>query len=153
MVRKKKWEVLPSLVNHKLSGIRLIPHGVKVERNRQPSLLGENRFSKISAETLPLTHVESMQYGHALEQLLREIVFEDPKLGPVYIIKANLSYRFYHIGLRPPNAPKLGLVFPGIHIGEHRFALPLTLPMSWKKMSPLFCNTIEIIANVENASL
>ena len=53
-----------------------------------------------------------MQYGRCLDRLLREIVYADPKLGPVHMIKADVSNGFYRIGLRPSDAAKLGLVFP-----------------------------------------
>ena len=52
-----------------------------------------------------------MQYGRALDRLLHEIVFADPVLGPVYLLKADVSDGFYRIGLRPKDAPKLGLIF------------------------------------------
>ena len=53
-----------------------------------------------------------MQYGRALDRLLREIVFADPALVPVYILKADVSDGFYGIGIRPEDAPKIGLIFP-----------------------------------------
>ena len=75
-----------------------------------------------------------MHYGHTLDRLLREIVFSEPKLGIVYMLKADLSDGFYRIGLNPEDAPKLGLVSPEIHGGEQLVAIPLTLPMGWKKI-------------------
>ena len=53
-----------------------------------------------------------MQYGRALDCLLREIVFAEPALGYVYLLKADVSDGFYRIGLRLEDAPKLGLIFP-----------------------------------------
>ena len=50
------------------------------------------------------------------------------------MLKADLSDGFYRIGLNPEDAPKLGLVFPEIHGGEQLVAIPLTLPMGWKKI-------------------
>ena len=52
-----------------------------------------------------------MQYGQALDRLLRGIVFADPALGYVYLLKADVSDGFYRIGLRPEDATKLGLIF------------------------------------------
>ena len=53
-----------------------------------------------------------MQYGQALDRLIREVVYADPVLGYIYMLKADVSNRFYRIGLRPEYAPKLGLIFP-----------------------------------------
>ena len=61
--------------------------------------------------------------------MLREIVYADPKLVPVHMIKANVSDGFYRVGLRPSDAAKLGLVFPSEAGEEHLVAIPLTLPM------------------------
>ena len=56
-----------------------------------------------------------MKYGRALDRLILVIVYADPALGYVYMLKADVSDGFYRIGLRPEDAPKLGLIFP---IGE-----------------------------------
>ena len=73
--------------------------------------------------------------------MLCEIVFADPALGPVYMVKADVSDGFYRIGIRPEDAPKLGLIFPSGADEEPMGAIPLTLPMSWKNSPPLFCTT------------
>ena len=59
-----------------------------------------------------------MQYGRSLEHLIREVVIADPDLGPVYVIKIYISNGFYHIALRPEDAPNLGLVTP--HLATER---------------------------------
>ena len=131
MVEKGQWFVLPYSVAKRLPGLRLIPPGVKVERDRRPRWLGDYSYFKTNAETLPVACLSAMQYGRALDRLLREIVYADLDLGYVYLLKANVSNGFYRIGLRPEDAPKLGLIF---HIGadeEPMVAIPLTLPMGW----------------------
>ena len=70
-----------------------------------------------------------MQYGQALDRLIRKIVYADPAFGYVYLIKADVSDGFYRIGLRPQYAPKLGLIFPSGKEEEPMVAIPLTLPM------------------------
>ena len=70
-----------------------------------------------------------MQYGRCLDLLLREIVYTDPKLGPVHMIKSNVSDGFYRIGLRPSDAAKLGLVFPCEDGDKDLVAILLTLFM------------------------
>ena len=63
--------MLTYLVAQRLQGLKLIPPGVKVERDRRSCWIGYYTFSKINAETLPLTDVDYMQYGCALDQLLK----------------------------------------------------------------------------------
>lgn len=53
-----------------------------------------------------------MQFVHALDRILREILLADPSLGPVRLIKIDLSDGFYCIGLNIDDNPKLGAVFP-----------------------------------------
>ena len=79
-----------------------------------------------------------MQYGRALDRLIRNIVYADPALGYVYLLKADVSDGFYRIGLRPKDAPNLGLIFPRGKEEEQMVAIPLTLPMGWKNSPPLF---------------
>ena len=79
-----------------------------------------------------------MQYGRALDRLIRKMVYADPALGYVYMLKADVSNGFYRIGLRPEDAPKLGLVFPSNKEEDPMVVIPLTLPMGWKSYPPLF---------------
>ena len=94
-----------------------------------------------------------MQYGRALDRLIREIVYTDPALGYVYLLKANVSDGFYRIGLRPEDAPKLGLIFHRGEEEEPMVATPLTLPMGWKNSPPLFCTATETVADLSNEAL
>ena len=80
-------------------------------------------------------------------------MYANPKLGPVHIIKADVSDSFYRIGLRPSNAAKLGLVFPSEAGEEDLVAIPLTLPMGWKNSSPIFCTATETVSDLANEAL
>ena len=70
-----------------------------------------------------------MCYGRTLDRLLHELVFADLALGPVYLLKVDVSDVFYRIGLRPEDAPKLGLIFLNGADEEPIVATPLTFPM------------------------
>ena len=94
-----------------------------------------------------------MQYGRALDRLIRKIVYADPVLGYVYMLKADVSDGFYRIGLRPEGVPKLGLIFPSGEEEEPMVVIPLTLPMGWKYSPPLFCTATESVADLANESL
>ena len=67
-----------------------------------------------------------------------EVVIDNPELGPVHILKADVSDGFYRIGLRPTDTPLLGLVFTSKGEGKELVAIPITLPMGWKKLSPIY---------------
>ena len=74
------------------------------------------------------------------------------------MLKADFSDGFYRIDLRPEDAPKLGLVFPGMHEAvdgttDYLVATPLTLPMGWKNSPPVFCTATETMVDLANARL
>ena len=153
MVAKGQWVVLLYSVAQWLPGLRLSPPGVKIERDRRPRWLGDYSFNPINAKTLPICDLSAMQYGRCLDRLLREIVYAEPKLGPVHMIKADVSNGFYWIGLRPSDAAKLGLVFPSEAGEEDLVAIPLTLLMGWKNSPPLFFTVTETVADLANEAL
>ena len=94
-----------------------------------------------------------MQYGQALDHLIREIIISNPSLGPVHILKADVSDGFYRIGLQPTDSPNLGKVFPSKVEDEELVAIPITLYMGWKNLPPIFCTATETVADIANASL
>ena len=73
--------------------------------------------------------MEAMQFGHDLDQILREILLADPSLGPVLMAKWDLKDGFYRVDLNIDDIPKLGLVFPARPGEEPLTAFPLVLPM------------------------
>ena len=112
--------------------------------------MGDYSFYKANTKTLPVACLSAMQHGRALDHLLREIVFADPALGSVYILKANVSDGFYRIGVCPEDAPTLGLIFPSGADEDPMVAIPLTLPMGWKNSPPIFCTATETVKELVN---
>ena len=55
--------------------------------------------------------MSTIQYVWALERIIREVVIDDIALVLVHVLKADVSDGFYHIRLRPTDAPKLVIVF------------------------------------------
>ena len=145
--------VLPYLDAKQLPGLWLSLLGVKIERNRRPRWLSNYSFNPINAKILPIYDLSTMQYGRCLDRLLQEIVYADPKLGPVHIVKADVSEGFYRVGLGPTDAAKLGLVFPNEAGEEDLLAIPLTLPMGWKHSPPIFCIATETVEDLANEAL
>ena len=80
--------VLPYLVSKGLPRLRLSPPGVKVERDQRPRWLGDYSYFKTNANTFPVACLSAMQYGWALDRLICKIVYTDPELGYVYLLKA-----------------------------------------------------------------
>ena len=102
---------------------------------------------------LPICDLLAMQYGRCLDRFLREIVYANQKLGPVHMIKADVSDNFFRIGLRPSDATELGLVFPSESGNKDLVAILLNLPMGWKNSPPIFCTAMETVSDLANESL
>ena len=97
--------------------------------------------------------METMQFRHALERILREISLANPAHGPVLLNKNDLSDGFYRVDLNSEDAPKLGVVFPTKAGTEPMVAVPLVLPMGWKNSPPAFSTATEMIADLANQRL
>ena len=104
----------------------------------------------MNQETLLIAALEAMQFGHALDRILRHILIANPEMGPVYLMKVDLSDGFYRIGLALHDVPKLGVVFPTLPGEEPLVALPLVLPMGWKNSLPIFSTATKTIADLAN---
>ena len=91
-----------------------------------------------------------MRFGRAFQRLLEDIINADPRFGPVYLCKVDISDGFYRVWLRMEDIPKLGVAFPSERAGEHLVAFPLVLPMGWVSSPPYFCAHTETVADVAN---
>ena len=60
VVEKDQWTVLPYLVAKRLPGLRLIPPGVKVERDMIPRWLGNYIYFNTNVESLSVACLSSM---------------------------------------------------------------------------------------------
>ena len=150
MINKQQWVILPASEVMDLPGLRLSPPGCVPQRDRRPRWICDYSWSEINAETLALAAMESMQFGHALDRILREILLADPRLGPIYLMKIDISDGFYRVNLSIDDIPKLGVVFPTAPGQEPLVALPLVLPMGWKNSPPIFSTVTETIADMAN---
>ena len=153
MINKQQWVVLPFKVAKQLSNLRLSPPGVVPQRGRRPRWIVDYTWWKVNDETLPLAPSEAMQFGHALDRILREILLADPKLGPVQMLKLDISDGFYRIDIAPDDIPKLGVVFPVKPGAEPLVAFPLVLPMGWKNSPPIFSAATETAADIANCDI
>ena len=150
MIGRGQWIVLPARVARTLPHLRVSPPGVVPQRERRPRWICDYSWSKVNDDTLLLAAAESMQFGQALDRILREILLADPKHGPVKLAKFDISDGFYRIGLNVDDIPKLGVVFPTLPGEEPLIAFPLVLPMGWKNSPPIFTTATETIADLAN---
>jgi len=153
MIQKGQWLVLPASAVQDWPGLRYSPPGVVEQRERRPRWIVDYSYWGINEETLPLAAVESMQFGLALDRILREILLANPEFGPVNLMKVDLSDGFYRIGLNIGDIPKLGVVFPTEPGEEPLVAFPLVLPMGWRNSPPIFSTATETIADLTNQRL
>ncbi len=150
MINKGQWLVLPySSVRH-LPGLRISLPGVVPQWECHPHWIVDYSWWNVNQEILPLAAIEAMQFGHALDRILREILLANPCLGPIALMKLNISNGFYHIALNVNNVPKLGVAFPTPPRHEPLIAFPLVLPMGWKKNPPIFSTATKTIADLTN---
>ena len=51
-------------------------------------------YSNLNSKTSSIATISAMQYGWALERLIREVVIANPELGPMHVLKADFSDGF-----------------------------------------------------------
>lgn len=151
MIEKQYWVVLPYRLVRSLPNLRISPLGVVPQRGRRPRTIVDYSFYGLNEQTTKMARPEAMQFGHALERVLRKILAADPKHGPVYMLKIDLSDGFYRVPLRAQDIPGLAVAFPMQAGEEPHVAMPLVLPMGWTESPPQFSTATETIADLANA--
>jgi hypothetical protein len=91
-----------------------------------------------------------MQFGKALERILRNIVEANPSHGPVYLLKIDIADGFYRIWLNEHDILSLAVSLPPLHGDTPLVALPLVLPMGWTESPPYFTTATETVADLAN---
>jgi hypothetical protein len=154
MIKKQQWTLLPLSVAMELEGLRVSPPGVVPQRDRRPRWICDYTWSGVNQDTIRLAPKQAMQFGACLERVLREILLADPKYGPVYLNKTDLSDGFYREFLNIDDIPKLGVIYPSRPgQSEPLIAFPLVLPMGWAESPPYFCAATETVADLANTRL
>jgi hypothetical protein len=100
LVLKGQWIVLlysvvrtlPRRVRRQL---RISPMGVVPQRDRHPRVIVDYSFFGVNNKTVKLAPCEAMQFGKALERILRQIFEADPTHGPVHLLKIDIADGFY----------------------------------------------------------
>ena len=153
MIKKNQWIILPYSTAKDIPNLRISPPGVVPQRDRRPRWIGDYSWSAINADTQPLSPNKAMQFGHALDRYLRELLLADPSNGTIYMLKLDIADGFYRLDLAPHDIPKLALAFPSRPGQEPLVALPLVLPMGWKNSPPFFSAATETAADLANFAI
>ena len=112
----------------------------------------DDRESGVNADTLSLAPRESMQFGRALQRVMRIIIRANPKYGPVYLAKVNISDIFYQVWLQLNEILKLlGVALPSMLGTPPLVAFPLALPMGWVESPPYFTALTETARKLASA--
>jgi hypothetical protein len=152
MCQKSQWTVLPFSVVVDEMELRLSPPGVVPQRERRPRTIIDYSWPGVNAQTLRLAPSEAMQFGKALPRLLTMIFFADPRHGPVYLNKADVSDGFYQVWVQILHVLRLGAIMPYGPGEDPLIAFPLGLPMGWTDSPPTFCAVTETAADLANAA-
>ena len=153
MVDQGYWTVLPYSMVLTLSHLRLSPLGVVPQRDRRPRIIVDYTFWGINDDTVSLAPSESMQFGRALERVLRKIRNANRRFGPTYMIKVDIADGFYRLFVAASTTAALGVVFPHHPDEEPLIAFPLVLPMGWVGSPPFFCALTETSTDLANKRL
>jgi hypothetical protein len=97
MVDKAIWMVLPYRLVRLLKNHRISPNGIVPQHEHWPRTIVDYTFYDLKDETLRLSPREAMQFGRALESILRQVVNANPKFGPINFIKIDLADGFYRV--------------------------------------------------------
>ena len=90
---------------------------------------------------------KAIQFGPCLSQLLQRIWEADPKEGPVWLPKWDISYDFHWCNIRPIDVVKFDYVVTPITSDTSRLiCVDLVLPMGWVKSPDLFWCASETFA-------
>lgn len=152
-MKKGFWMLLPYELVKDLPGLRLSPLGVVPQRDRRPRTIVDYSFYGINDDTVKLAPTRSMQFGKANERLWSKILQANPKFGPLYMYKLDISDGFYRVHLSTSGVPKLGVCLPPFPGLPPLVAFPLVLPMGWTESPPYFCTLTETVADLANQDL
>jgi hypothetical protein len=120
-VQKGFWMLLPYEDVKHIPGLRLSPIGVVLQRERRPRIIVDYSFYGINADTVKLAPSDSMQFGKANERLWKIMMEANPKFGPLFMYKIDISDGFYRVPLSTSGVPKLGVCLPRLMV-YHRWS-------------------------------
>lgn len=136
MINKNQWIVLSYPQIQDISSLQISPPEVIPQREYNPRWICDYLQYNVNQEKIDLFAAEPIQYGHALDCILREILLANPSFGPVYVHKIDISDAYYRMDVTIQDIPNLGVIFPSLPGHEPLVAFPLVLPIGWKNSAP-----------------
>ena len=89
----------------------LSPAACIPQDDRRDRPIYDYTYSGLNAVVKPTAPHEAMQFGYALPRLLRRIATADPRLGPVFMSKTDLSDAYMRVWIRIEDVPNSPLSF------------------------------------------
>ena len=89
-----------------------------------------------------------------IQRILKQVITDDPFLGPVYLSKVGLADAYMRLWVRMDEVPSVALLIPKKNprktqlVGFH-----LSLPMGSVDSDPYFCMATETVPNLENKAI
>jgi hypothetical protein len=112
MINKGQWILFLARLLMDARNLCITPLGVVPQRDHYPQAICDYYFYLVNPDTIEFCPEESMQFGRALLRILQQISRSDPRLGPVYLSKIDITDGFYRIAIRLDDIPKLAIKFP-----------------------------------------
>jgi len=149
-VEQKFWVVLPYEQLRTLPELQLSSAAVKEERKRKPRLLCDHSWYPVNKDTVAHAPAEAMQFGGALQRILRLIRSANPAHGPVYLAKYDIKDGFYRLALDPLQCLRLSIILPKYDDEPQLVAVPMACTMGWVQSPPTFCAMSETATDLIN---
>ena len=132
MVGNGKFVLLHYLVAKQITGLRISPPGVKEELYIWPRCISNYIYSSINAEYFPIAALSIMQYGWALDLIVRQVVISGLDLVPIYLLKVDVSNGFFSSPCSHMIPQSWAQFLPLSSNVEDMVNILITLSMGWK---------------------
>ena len=104
--------ILPLKVVNALQNLWLSPVAVIPQVWRRPHLIFDLTWSELNEASKRLAPMEVVRSGGALQRILGHVLTDDPCLGPVYIIKLDLSDAYMRLWVRMEDILSIAFLIP-----------------------------------------
>ena len=94
-----------------------------------------------------------MQFGRALERMLRLARHANPKFGPVKGSKHDMKDGYYKLFLKITDCLKLAVLLPKCENEDQLVAIPMALTMGWVQSPASHCTMSETICDLANQKI
>jgi hypothetical protein len=95
MIQKGQLILLPARVFLNNPKLRLGPLGVAPQRDRRPRTISDYTLFFDNEDMVEIPLGGCMQFGHALWRVLKQLKYENPKIGPIYLSKIIIIWHLF----------------------------------------------------------